>query len=106
MKLNFLVGPIRTIIRFDRFDIFSTFLNDGGSEDSQDSSDKLLILKVRVEKARRASELAVAFCLGSSLRHPNAMSTAVIVAMKVRQFHKDRVEQARCEFESVLSMNV
>ena len=84
MKFDFLVGPIRTVIRFDRFDIFSTFLKDGGSEDSKDSSDKLPIQKVRVEKARRTSELAVAFCLGSSLRHPNAMSTAVIVAMKVR----------------------
>ena len=98
MKFDFLVGPIRTVIRFDRFDIFSTFLKDGGSQDSQDFSDKLPIQKARVEKARRASELAVAFCYGSSSRHPNAMTTADIVAMQVRQFQKDRVEQARCGF--------
>ena len=34
------------------------------------------------------------------------MSTADIVAMKVRQFQKDRVEQARCEFERALSIYV
>ena len=35
-----------------------------------------------------------------------ALSTADIVAMPGCQFQKDRDEQARCEFERVLSMNV
>ena len=34
------------------------------------------------------------------------MSAVDILAMKVCQFHKDRVKQARCEFEGVLSMDV
>ena len=41
VKFDFLVGSIRTVIRFDRFDIFSMFLKDGGSQGSQDFSDKL-----------------------------------------------------------------
>ena len=35
-----------------------------------------------------------------------ALSTVDIVAMQVCEFQKDRDEQARCEFERVLSMNV
>ena len=95
MKFDFLVGPIRTVIRFDRFDTFSMFLKDGGSQGSQDFSDRFSIQKVRVEKARCARELAVAICLGSFLRRPNVKTTGDIVEMKVRQFQKDRVEQAR-----------
>ena len=40
------------------------------------------------------------------LHYSNEMSTADIVAMNVCQFQKDRDEQARCEFERVLLMNV
>ena len=39
-------------------------------------------------------------------RGEQVMSAVYILAMKVCQFHKDRVKQARCEFERVLSMNV
>ena len=98
MKFDFLVGPIRTVIRFGRFDTFSMFLKDGGSRGSKDFRDNLSIQKVRVEKARCGRELAVAFCLGSFVRRSNVKSTGDIVEMKVRKFQKDRVEQARCGF--------
>ena len=83
MKFDFLVGPI---IRFDRFDTFSMFLKDGGSQGSPDFSDKFQFQKDRVEQARS----------GLMSRQSTHMLTACIVAMQVCQFQKDHVKQVRC----------
>ena len=77
------------LIRVDRFDILSMFLEARGSEDSQDFSEETSWTTM--------SEHWADFCF--------PLSTAGFAATEVRQFQKDRHEQARCEFNWVVPMN-
>ena len=96
------------IIHVDRFDIFSILLKDQGSQNSQDFSEETFRKAVFVYLAKLCFAVSTADSAATDARQlqqdrgEQVMSAVYILAMKVCQFHKDRVKQARCEFERAL----